>query len=86
MTEEELRTGNEDFDNDDDDEMEKRSRDMRAGAGDDEDDEGWDKVVFNFPHVGGKSTDVNRQVRYNQGLVPCIDLVPIFGSSLVSLA
>lgn len=27
-----------------------------------------DKVVFNFPHVGGKSTDVNRQVRYNQGM------------------
>jgi 25S rRNA (uracil2634-N3)-methyltransferase len=29
---------------------------------------GMDKVVFNFPHVGGKSTDVNRQVRYNQGV------------------
>jgi 25S rRNA (uracil2634-N3)-methyltransferase len=29
---------------------------------------GMDKVVFNFPHVGGKSTDVNRQVRYNQGM------------------
>ena len=28
---------------------------------------GWDTVVFNFPHVGGRSTDVNRQVRYNQG-------------------
>lgn len=27
-----------------------------------------DHVVFNFPHVGGKSTDVNRQVRYNQGM------------------
>lgn len=29
---------------------------------------GWERVVFNFPHVGGKSTDVNRQVRYNQGM------------------
>lgn len=29
--------------------------------------ERWERVVFNFPHVGGKSKDVNRQVRYNQG-------------------
>ncbi len=28
-----------------------------------------ERVVFNFPHVGGKSTDVNRQVRYNQGML-----------------
>ncbi|KIW27312.1 uncharacterized protein PV07_07063 [Cladophialophora immunda] len=27
------------------------------------------KIVFNFPHVGGLSTDVNRQVRYNQKLL-----------------
>lgn len=28
---------------------------------------GFDRVVFNFPHVGGLTKDVNRQVRYNQG-------------------
>jgi len=27
------------------------------------------KIVFNFPHVGGLSTDVNRQVRANQELL-----------------
>lgn len=27
------------------------------------------KIVFNFPHVGGMSTDVNRQVRHNQELL-----------------
>lgn len=37
--------------------------------------------VFNFPHVGGKSTDVNRQVRYNQEL-----LVEFFKRALLSLA
>lgn len=29
----------------------------------------FSKVVFNFPHVGGLSTDVNRQVRFNQELL-----------------
>lgn len=29
----------------------------------------FSKIVFNFPHVGGLSTDVNRQVRYNQELL-----------------
>lgn len=27
-----------------------------------------DRVVFNFPHVGGRSKDINRQARYNQGI------------------
>ncbi|KAK2589526.1 hypothetical protein QQS21_012796 [Conoideocrella luteorostrata] len=38
-------------------------------------------IFFNFPHVGGKSTDVNRQVRYNQEL-----LVSFFGSAMRALA
>lgn len=29
----------------------------------------WDVICFNFPHVGGLSTDVNRQVRANQELL-----------------
>lgn len=29
----------------------------------------FSKIVFNFPHVGGLSTDVNRQVRSNQQLL-----------------
>lgn len=29
----------------------------------------WDVICFNFPHVGGLSTDVNRQVRVNQELL-----------------
>jgi 25S rRNA (uracil2634-N3)-methyltransferase len=41
----------------------------------------YDRIVFNFPHVGGKSTDVNRQVRYNQEL-----LVGFFGKALNNLA
>ncbi|TRX91352.1 hypothetical protein FHL15_007774 [Xylaria flabelliformis] len=40
-----------------------------------------DRIIFNFPHVGGKSTDVNRQVRYNQEL-----LVSFFQRAAPSLA
>lgn len=36
---------------------------------------GFDRVIFNFPHVGGVTTDVNRQVRYNQGISTLILLI-----------
>jgi 25S rRNA (uracil2634-N3)-methyltransferase len=39
------------------------------------------KIVFNFPHVGGLSTDVNRQVRANQEL-----LVGFFRAAMPLLA
>src|SRR6266536_6206568 len=29
----------------------------------------WDVIIFNYPHVGGLSTNVNRQVRSNQALL-----------------
>ncbi|KAF9874024.1 hypothetical protein CkaCkLH20_08396 [Colletotrichum karsti] len=41
----------------------------------------YKRILFNFPHVGGKSTDRNRQVRYNQEL-----LVSFFTTALPSLA
>lgn len=42
----------------------------------------WDVICFNFPHVGGLSTDVNRQVRANQELLvaffkACVPLVSV---------
>ncbi|KAI1495590.1 hypothetical protein F5X99DRAFT_402996 [Biscogniauxia marginata] len=53
--------------------VDKKGRDPGAGI--------MDRIIFNFPHVGGKSTDVNRQVRYNQEL-----LVSFFGRAAPSLA
>lgn len=41
----------------------------------------WDVICFNFPHVGGLSTDVNRQVRANQEL-----LVAFFKAALPLLS
>lgn len=29
----------------------------------------FDKIVFNFPHVGGLTTDIHRQIRHNQELL-----------------
>lgn len=43
----------------------------------DDNEEGWDVITFMFPHTGGLSTDVNRQVRANQAL-----LVEFFKSCL----
>lgn len=42
----------------------------------------WDVICFNFPHVGGLSTDVNRQVRANQELLvaffkACVPLMSV---------
>lgn len=38
-----------------------------GGGGKDIRRAGFDRIMFNFPHVGGLTKDVNRQVRYNQG-------------------
>lgn len=42
----------------------------------------WDVICFNFPHTGGLSTDVNRQVRANQELLvaffkACVPLLSV---------
>ena len=50
---------------------------LRCKRDEDDDDEGWDIITFMFPHTGGLSTDVNRQVRANQAL-----LVSFFKSCL----
>ncbi|OAL02704.1 hypothetical protein IQ06DRAFT_119326 [Phaeosphaeriaceae sp. SRC1lsM3a] len=51
---------------------------LRCARDDDDDGEdGWDTICFMFPHTGGLSTDVNRQVRANQAL-----LVEFFKSCL----
>lgn len=44
---------------------------LRAGHASDDGatPEPWDTVAFMFPHTGGLSTDVNRQVRANQALL-----------------
>ncbi|KAF2993978.1 hypothetical protein E8E13_001109 [Curvularia kusanoi] len=46
---------------------------LKCDRSEDEDGEGevsgWDTIAFMFPHVGGLSTDVNRQVRSNQALL-----------------
>ncbi|KAI9799684.1 MAG: hypothetical protein M1825_004419 [Sarcosagium campestre] len=52
-----------------------RRREVRLGRGK------WDCIAWNFPHTGGKSTDVNRQVRANQEL-----LVGFFKAALPLLA
>ena len=41
----------------------------------------WEVIIFNFPHIGGKSKDVNRQVRFNQEL-----LVSFFKAAIPLLA
>ena len=50
----------------------------------------WDRIVFNFPHTGGLSTDVNRQVRANQALLHsflenCVSMLVPEGTVLVTL-
>ncbi|KAF1986026.1 hypothetical protein K402DRAFT_97672 [Aulographum hederae CBS 113979] len=51
---------------------------------------GWERIVFNFPHVGGRTRDVNRQVRFNQELIStfltsALPLLSPTGTVLVTL-
>ena len=48
---------------------EKKTDTKPSPAGISESSGPWDVIAFNFPHVGGLSTDVNRQVRANQELL-----------------
>ena len=38
----------------------------------------FDVIGFNFPHVGGLTKDVNRQVRYNQGMYFILTYFPLY--------
>lgn len=42
---------------------------LRCQRDDQDEEQGWDTICFQFPHTGGLSTDVNRQVRANQALL-----------------
>ncbi|KAI1908231.1 hypothetical protein LOZ12_004869 [Ophidiomyces ophidiicola] len=48
---------------------EKYRKKENLSSGKEQSDGPWDIICFNFPHVGGLSTDVNRQVRANQELL-----------------
>lgn len=49
----------------------KKERSTNSGRDNERKDKAgpWDVICFNFPHVGGLSTNVNRQVRANQELL-----------------
>lgn len=57
----------------------KRGTVVKKIGGDGEGGLGWERIIFNFPHVGGKTKDVNRQVRFNQGTV-INNIQRLFGS------
>lgn len=62
----------------------RRTNTSSKSQGDENDNGPWDIISFNFPHVGGLSTDVNRQVRGNQELLiaffkACVPLLSLQG-------